>query len=119
MIKAYQLYTGADGHSHVQPGYVTEHFLTEAVSITFKESPPHSSFDWHNAPVEQYVIALSGTLQFETRTGESFILKPGEVLIALDTTGTAHQWKLIDDAPWKRAYVVLKDNSAFNFVPDE
>ena len=118
MIKAYKLYTGADGNSHVEVGSVQEDFMTDVVSIKLKESKPHSSFDWHNAPVEQYVITIAGRLQFETKTGETFVLKPGDILIALDTKGTAHQWKLIDNEPWKRAYVVLKENSIYNFIPD-
>lgn len=118
MIKAYKLYTGEDGHSHIQTGTVNEGILNQASSIRFKESPSHSSYDWHNAPTEQYVLNLCGTLEFETRPGETFILKPGEVLIALDTTGTAHKWKLIDDSPWKRAYVAFDPGQEFNFVPD-
>jgi quercetin dioxygenase-like cupin family protein len=118
MIKAYKLYTGEDGNSHVITGCVSENQLTEAVAIKFQESPPYSDYDWHNAPSEQYVITLTGTLEFVTHIGETFILKPGEILIALDLTGTAHKWRLIDDQPWKRAYVVFKENTIVNFVPD-
>lgn len=119
MIKAYKLYTGDDGNSHVTVGSVAENILHEAESIRFQESPAHSTYVWHNAPAEQYVITLSGTLEFETRTGETFILRPGEILIALDTTGTAHQWKLIDDEPWRRAYVIFKPGTEINFVEGE
>jgi quercetin dioxygenase-like cupin family protein len=119
MIKAYKLYTGADGHSHIQTGTVTQAVFNQASSIRFQESPPYSFYDWHNAPADQYVINLCGTLEFETRLGETFILRPGEVLIAMDTTGTAHQWKLIDDQPWKRAYVVFDPSQEVNFVPNE
>jgi hypothetical protein len=48
MIRAYRLYTGSDGNSHVVRGSVSESKLVEAQSILFKETPPHSSFDWHN-----------------------------------------------------------------------
>jgi hypothetical protein len=30
------------------------------------------------------VITLSGTLEFTTRDGETFVLRPGEVLLAAD-----------------------------------
>jgi hypothetical protein len=119
MIKAYKLYTGDDGHSHVQTGTVTEGVLSQASAIRFQESPPHSFYDWHNAPAEQYVITLCGTLEFETRTGETFVVKPGEILIALDTTGTSHKWKLIDDQPWRRVYVQFGPSQPINFVPEE
>jgi len=119
MIKAYKLYTGTDGNSHIQPGTVAEGQFNQATSIRFQESPPHSFYEWHNAPVEQYVINLSGTLEFETQTGETFILKPGEILIATDTTGTAHKWHLVDDEPWRRVYVAFDQPNQVNFIPDE
>jgi hypothetical protein len=41
-------------------------------------------------------------------TGETFIIRPGDVLIAVDHEGTGHRWQLIDDAPWRRAYIIFK-----------
>jgi quercetin dioxygenase-like cupin family protein len=119
MIKAYRLYTGTDGNSHVQTGTVAGGQFNQAVSIRFQESPPHSFYDWHNAPTNQYVINMSGTLEFETKTGETFILHPGEILIATDTTGTAHKWRLVDDQPWNRVYVAFDQENQINFIPDE
>jgi hypothetical protein len=60
------------------------------------------------APLVQYVITLSGTLEFTTRDGETFVLRPGEVLLAADTTGTGHRWRLVDNQPWRRLYVELR-----------
>lgn len=117
MIKAYRLFTGADGHSHVEVGRVLEDEFFEAGQIRFKETPAKSVYDWHTAPTDQYVLSLEGTLNFETKTGDSFTLKPGEVLIAQDTTGTAHKWQMIGDLPWKRAYVTIKQGSQINFIP--
>jgi quercetin dioxygenase-like cupin family protein len=119
MIRAYKLYTGEDNHSHFISGTVAENQLNDAISVRFQESPPHSFYDWHNAPAEQYVICLTGTLEFETRLGEKFVLKPGEVLIALDTQGSAHKWRIIDDQPWKRAYVAFEKGAVINFVADK
>src|ERR1700755_2882425 len=87
MIKAYHLYTGADGDSHVTYGSVSGNELVEAESILFKETAAHSSFDWHNDPIPQYVITLSVVLEFTTKGGETFTLHPGEFLIATDHTG--------------------------------
>jgi hypothetical protein len=44
MIRAYRLYTGSDGNSHVVRGSVRESKLVDAQSILF-------SFDWHNDPI--------------------------------------------------------------------
>jgi quercetin dioxygenase-like cupin family protein len=117
MIKAYRLYTGPDGDSHVERGSIGVAALVAAESIEFKETPAHSSFDWHNDPIPQYVITLAGVLEFTTRGGETFTLHPGEVLLAVDNTGTGHKWRLVNDEPWKRAYVVFKAGSDTHFVP--
>lgn len=118
MIKAYKIYTGPDGHTRISEGSVSENLLHEANSIRFKETPAPAVYDWHTAPTTQYVLTLTGTLEFETFTGETFILKPGEVLLAMDTTGSGHKWRLLDDQPWKRAYVAFKSDADINFIPD-
>ncbi len=69
MVHAFKLYTGPDGGSHVIEGTVDEHARTDVLAIHFKESPAHASLDWHDAPEAQYVITLSGTLEFTTRDG--------------------------------------------------
>jgi quercetin dioxygenase-like cupin family protein len=117
MIKAYKIYTGSDGHSHVVEGTVLDNQLTHASSIRFRETPAFSSYNWHPAPTIQYVISLTGTLEFTMHSGETFLLKPGEILIAMDTTGSGHKWRLVDDQPWKRAYVTFDNNQEVNFEP--
>jgi quercetin dioxygenase-like cupin family protein len=82
MIRAYRLYTDPDGNSHVVRGSLTESKLVEAQTILFKETAAHSSFDWHNDPIPQYVITLAGLLEFTTLGGETFTVHPGEVLVA-------------------------------------
>lgn len=118
MIKAYKIYTGSDGHTHIITGTLTEDVLTNAKSIRFKETAPHSIYDWHPAPCVQYVITLAGTLEFETYSGKTFVLRPGEVLLAMDLTGSGHKWKMIGDQPWKRAYVTFNENAEVSFVED-
>ena len=118
MIRAYYLYTGDDGHSHVKRGTIEVKDAIAASSIEFKEDPPNSSLDWHNAPTTQYVLFLSGALEFGTRSGESFTIQPGEVLIAVDHTGTGHTWELVNDQPWIRAYVIFQPGADLHFIAD-
>ena len=42
-------------------------------------------------------------------------LRPGDVLVATDDVGSGHKWRLIDDQPWRRAYVVLKPGARDSF----
>ena len=65
--------------------------------------------------MRQLVITLSGKLDFQTRGGQHFILEPGEILLAEDTTGGGHSWKLVNDEPWRRLYVVLGPGAAVPF----
>ena len=92
--------------------------LVQAESILFKETPAHSSFDSHNDPIPQYVITLAGMLEFTIVGGETFSIHPGEVLLAVDHTGSGHKWRLINDEPWNRAYVIFKEGADTRFVPD-
>ena len=118
MIRAYRLFTGTDGHSHVECGSMINHEIIATGTIHFEETPAHSSLDWHNAPTVQYVITLVGVLEFAMHSGETFTVRPGEILIALDTTGTGHKWRLTNDEPWKRGYVSFKETVKLNFQPD-
>jgi quercetin dioxygenase-like cupin family protein len=115
-IRLVHLYTGDDGESHFTEGGVDLSPLDAAnagspseaaTTVSFQESAAGSSLTWHNAPRRQYVITLSGTLEFETRGGERFTIAPGNVLLAEDMTGGGHRRRLADDQPWRRVYVAL------------
>ncbi len=107
VIPCVHLFTGADGRSHVERKELPLGAAWLPKMAHFEETPAGSALDWHTAPCEQYVITLSGTLEFTTRDGETFILRPGDILLASDTSGTGHRWRLIDDQPWRRLYVEL------------
>ncbi len=51
-------------------------------TISSRETRAGGAFEWHDAPARQFVITLSGTLDFQTRTGEHFMLHPGDILLA-------------------------------------
>jgi quercetin dioxygenase-like cupin family protein len=124
MIRCVRLWTGRDGDSHVEDGFIDLHSgargdllsaAVGAVNISFQETHSGGSFEWHKDPIPRFVITLSGVLEFETRGGETCILKPGDILLAEDNTGTGHRWKLIGDEPWRRAYVVFQPGSELPF----
>ncbi|MBA7465636.1 hypothetical protein ES707_00806 [subsurface metagenome] len=117
MIRCVRLWTGEDGNSHFEEGSIDlapgarGDWLSSkamAASVSFQETASGGAFAWHTAPVRQFVITLSGTLDFQTREGKHFMLHPGDILLAEDTVGSGHSWRLTDSAPWRRAYVVLQ-----------
>src|SRR5277367_7171429 len=124
MIRCVRLWTGEDGNSHFEEGAiditagVRGDWLSEkvgAASISFQETATGGSFAWHTAPVRQLVITLSGTLDFQTREGKHFMLHPGDILLAEDTAGSGHSWRLTDNSSWRRAYIVLQPGVAVPF----
>ena len=38
------------------------------------------------------------------------------MLVADDTIGSGHKWRLIDEAPWRRCYIVFKPGAPDLFV---
>ncbi len=124
MIRCVRLWSGEDQNSHFEEGTLDLEAGQRgdllsgklgAVSVSFQETEQGGAFAWHTAPARQLVITLSGTLDFETRTGLHFILRPGDILYAEDTAGGGHRWKLTDDQPWRRAYVVLAADASVPF----
>ena len=125
MIRCVRIWTGSDGESHFEEGAIDLaggargdllSGKTGAASVSFQETSSGGTFAWHDAPARQFVITLSGTLDFQTRKGEHFIIRPGDILLAEDTTGGGHSWKLVDDEPWRRVYVVLTAGVGVPFV---
>jgi quercetin dioxygenase-like cupin family protein len=115
-IRLIRLFTGDDGQPHFHVGEIEWNEATAlntisrsgpAHTITFEETAAGASLDWHNAPHRQYVITLSGRLEFETRSGKKQTIEPGDILLAEDTSGGGHRWRLIDDQPWRRVYVAV------------
>ncbi|MCB1690556.1 MAG: hypothetical protein KDI33_18805 [Halioglobus sp.] len=121
-----RLWTGDDQNSHFEEGVIDLEpgadgdFLSDKVSVTstsFQETAAGGVLAWHTAPVRQLVVTLSGTLEFEMRSGRQFRLAPGDILLAEDTVGGGHTWKLIDEQPWRRVYIVLAPDVAVPFKP--
>jgi quercetin dioxygenase-like cupin family protein len=126
MLRCVKIWTGADGNSIFEEGSLSlpsgheGDAIGEAMtarSISFRETRPEDALAWHVAPTRQFVLTLGGTLEFETRTGETFRIRPGDVLLAEDTTGGGHRWRIVGEEPWRRAYVILPAAVEIDFKP--
>jgi quercetin dioxygenase-like cupin family protein len=124
MIRCVRLWTGEDGNSHFEEGTIDlshgergdiKSDVVSAASLSFQETGTGGSYEWHQDPIPRFVLTLSGTLEIETRGGERFTIRPGDILLAEDNSGTGHRWRLIGDEPWRRAYVVFQTGAALPF----
>ena len=124
MFRCVRLWTGDDKNSHFEEGVIElkpgqrGDWLSNKLAVatvSFQETASGGAFAWHTAPVRQLVVTLSGTLDFQTREGDHFLLHPGDILLAEDTVGSGHSWKLTDDSSWRRAYVVLQPGAEVPF----
>ena len=126
MIRCVRMWTGEDGNSLFEEGHIdlAEGARGDAVgkaivasALSFQETRSGGSYEWHQDPVPRFVITLSGTLEFEVKSGATFTIRPGDILLAQDNTGSGHKWRLIGDEPWRRAYVVYEKGAELGFVP--
>ena len=126
MIRCVRIWTGDDGNSLFEEGFIdlAEGMRDDAVGrpvrareLSFQETRSGGSYEWHKDPVPRFVITLSGTLEFEVKSGATFTIRPGDILLAQDNSGTGHRWRLIGDEPWRRAYVVYEEGVDLRFTP--
>ncbi len=116
-MKITRIYTGDDGESHFEDIEVplTDHGggigaiskLENATGVLCRETDGDYDFDFHNAPLRQYVINLDASVEIEIGDGTRRVLGPGEVLLAEDTTGRGHISRSADGKPRRSIFVTL------------
>ena len=123
-LKIPHLYTGPDGQSHwgeIEIAYnpveawgsppdlgFTD--FQNAASVRFRLAPPGADTGWTRAPRRQYVITLSGEVEYEIGDGSRRRFGPGSIFLADDRTGQGHVSRGVGDAPRLCAYVALADD---------
>jgi quercetin dioxygenase-like cupin family protein len=114
--KYIRLYAGTDGESHfedvkiplaIKRGVGQQSEFREATGIIFIESNSSKQLDWHNAPRRQFIINLEGEREVEIGDGTRRILRPGDILLAEDTTGRGHITRLVKGKSHKAVFVTL------------
>jgi quercetin dioxygenase-like cupin family protein len=124
MIRCMRMWTGSDGHSAFEEGEIligqgvhgrASGLPIEVRELSFRETGTELDTSWHRDPVPQYVLTLTGTVEFAVTSGATFIIRPGDVLLVQDNSGSGHSVRLIGDEPWRRAYVVYAPSANLRF----
>ena len=114
-IEVTRLYTGLDGESHFEDiripldtdlGASQQSEIIKVNGIICKEFRT-KEIDWHNAPRRQYIISLGGVVEVEVGDGTKRIFKPGDIVLAEDTTGRGHITRPMGDQPHKAMFAIL------------
>lgn len=126
MIRCVRIWTGEDGNSLFEEGSIDMQggmrgdavgLPVKVAELSFQETSAGGSYEWHRDPVPRFVITLSGTLEFAVKSGATFTIRPGDILLAQDNSGSGHTWRLIGEEPWRRAYVVYEPGADLRFKP--
>jgi quercetin dioxygenase-like cupin family protein len=61
--------------------------------------------DWHNADVRRYGVTLRGRAEVEVAGGQTFVARPGEIVLAEDLRGKGHTFRVLGDTDWVAFFV--------------
>lgn len=111
-----RLYTGADNETHfedvtvaftyqgdygskIPSVWLSEGGLMEVAGFHFVSMPSGwVGGDWHPAPARQFIMPLSGEMEFEVSDGEKRVFGPGDVLLVEDTSGKGHRSRMVSSS---------------------
>ena len=116
-MKVTHLYTGSDGESHFKDieislqndkrigGRLSE--VMKATGIILLEFEGRKQHDWHNASGRQLVITLQGESEIEVGDGTKRRFRPGDILLAEDSTGRGHISREVSSRLHRMVFVSL------------
>ncbi|QDP84386.1 hypothetical protein FNJ88_02000 [Chryseobacterium sp. SNU WT5] len=118
-IRAIRLMRDAKGESYFDKGTICTNVKINSKEFWFANEIDTWQLGTHTAPRKQIVVTLSGKLKFKTSDEKSFVLEPGIILLAEDTEGEGHVWKMSAGYEnWQRIYIPLIDESDTFFIKD-
>ena len=126
LLQYTRLYTGDDNETHFEDVPVTFEYkdygkniptvwfpqdgIMEAEGFHFVAMP--AGWDGgkpHPAPARQFIVPLSGEMEFQVSDGEKRVFGPGDVLLVEDTTGVGHVSQMVSAGMGLYAVVPLPE----------
>lgn len=117
-MKIPRLYSGSDGRSHWDDDFEVElaagdgdrvSTLQKASGVSFRRAPRDHVIDWHPAPRRQYVVTLTGEVEYEIGDGTRRRFGPGSIFLAEDLTGQGHVARGVGAVDRVSLYIPLED----------
>ncbi|MCB2100243.1 MAG: cupin [Rhodobacterales bacterium] len=116
-----RIYSGPDGCSHLEDrtvGLAGSDYAPPAVPLftstpetatttLFLELPVGWYGEWHPTPVRQWLILMTGALEFEAGDGAFRQSVAGDVVLLDDLTGPGHQTRVLGDTAVRIAAIHL------------
>jgi hypothetical protein len=81
---------------------------SDADALAFVELPVDWHGGWHPSPKAQWVICLSGVMEYQAGDGTRFTLHPGDCILTTDTTGQGHDSWNAGSEPIRLALVQMQ-----------
>ena len=117
-IPAIRLFSTENGLSSFERGTIPT--LKPLNTTTFWVSNKTEAWEKnrHPAPRKQYVITTKGKIKFKVSDGSTFVIEPGIILLAEDTTGEGHIWEMLDSNGWERLYLPISEGADDYFTTE-
>lgn len=117
-VPAIRLFSKEDGSSSFERGTIPTLKPMNVPAFWVSNKTEDWEKNTHPAPRKQYVITTKGKIKFKVSDGSAFVIEPGIVLLAEDTTGEGHSWEMVDSAGWERLYLPISDDAADYFTKE-
>lgn len=117
-IPAIRLFSKEDGSSSFERGSIPTLKPMNITTFWINNKTEEWEKNIHPAPRKQYVITTKGKIKFKVSDGSTFIIEPGIILLAEDTTGEGHSWEMVDSAGWERVYLPISEGAEDYFTSE-
>ncbi len=97
----YRMYSGDDGHTHIEETPLAAHselLKLEATKGVYIRTRPDQRMEPHPAPELRWLVVLSGIMEITPANGgDSVRLSAGDIVRITDITGSGHATSFIDN----------------------
>ena len=117
-IPAIRLFSTENGQSSFERGTIPTLKPMNITTFWVSSKTEECEKNRHPAPRKQYVVTTKGKIKFKVSDGSTFVIEPGIILLAEDTTGEGHSWEMLDSNGWERLYLPISEGAEDYFTKE-